>query len=131
MPGLIEKTDEEWREELSPEQYRILRQKGTERAFSGDHYATETPGTYLCAGCGQELFSSEAKFDSGCGWPSFTSPVADENVSEHADRSMGISRTEVTCSRCGGHLGHVFPDGPRPTGLRYCINSGAVTLRDA
>lgn len=128
MPDKIEKTDAEWRAELSPEQYRILRQKGTERAFSGEYWDTKTPGVYKCAGCGLELFEAESKFDSGCGWPSFTVPLQEENVDEHVDRSHGMTRTEVTCSRCGGHLGHVFPDGPRPTGLRYCINSVSVEL---
>ena len=129
MSEKIEKTDAEWRSELSAEQYHILRQKGTERAFTGEYWNTKTPGIYLCAGCGLELFASEAKFDSGCGWPSFTIPADEANVDEHVDRSHGMARTEVTCSRCGGHLGHVFPDGPDPTGLRYCINSGSITLQ--
>lgn len=121
-----EKTDEQWREALTPEQYRILRQKGTERAFTGEYWNTKTPGVYHCAGCGEPLFESETKFDSGCGWPSFYQPIAEPSVQEHDDRSHGMIRTEVTCRRCGGHLGHVFNDGPRPTGLRYCMNSVAL-----
>ena len=124
----IRKSDEEWRRSLTPEQYRILRGKGTERAFTGQYTETKTPGMYLCAACGLELFPSETKFDSGCGWPSFYDPLSKENVEEHEDRSHGMSRVEVTCSRCGGHLGHVFPDGPHPTGLRYCINSASLRL---
>ena len=126
MSDGIQKTDAEWRAELTPEQYRILRRKGTERAFTGAYRDTETPGVYRCAGCGQELFASEAKFDSGCGWPSFDRPLDGSAVEEHEDRSQGMVRTEVTCSRCGGHLGHVFPDGPPPTGLRYCLNSASL-----
>ena len=128
MPEKIEKTDAEWRAELSPEQYHVLREKGTERAFTGEHWETKTAGLYKCAGCGLELFESHAKFDSGCGWPSFSEPIETANVAELNDRSHGMVRTEVTCSRCGGHLGHVFPDGPRPTGLRYCINSASIDL---
>lgn len=124
----IAKTDEEWRSVLTGEQFRILREKGTERAFTGIYWNTKTPGLYRCAGCGLELFDSEAKFDSGCGWPSFDRPLAGSNVEEHVDRSHGMIRTEVTCRRCGGHLGHVFPDGPPTTGLRYCINSASIDL---
>jgi peptide-methionine (R)-S-oxide reductase len=124
----IQKSDEEWRRSLTSEQYRVLREKGTERAFTGQYTETKTPGVYLCAACGLELFPSETKFDSGCGWPSFYDPLNKEHVEEHEDRSHGMTRTEVTCSRCGGHLGHVFPDGPNPTGLRYCINSASLRL---
>jgi peptide-methionine (R)-S-oxide reductase len=124
----IRKSNEEWRRSLTPEQYRILREKGTERPYTGQYAETKTPGVYLCAACGLELFPSETKFDSGCGWPSFYDPATRENVEEHEDRSHGMVRTEVTCARCGGHLGHVFPDGPNPTGLRYCINSASLRL---
>lgn len=128
MAEKLEKTDDQWRGELTPEQYHILRQKGTERAFTGALWDSKTPGIFKCAGCGQELFSSDAKFDSGSGWPSFDRPTDEASVEEHRDVSHGMVRIEVTCSRCGGHLGHVFPDGPPTTGLRYCINSAALTL---
>jgi peptide-methionine (R)-S-oxide reductase len=119
----IEKTEEEWRKELSPEQFRVLRQHGTEPAFSGDDKDAKGPGMFVCAGCGLELFDAAHKFDSGTGWPSFDRPVGEGHVEEARDTSHGMVRTEVHCSRCGGHMGHVFPDGPHPTGLRYCINS--------
>lgn len=122
------KTDEEWRAQLTPEQYRVTREKGTERAFTGEHHDTKTPGTYLCVCCGQELFHSDDKFDSGSGWPSFTKPVDGERVASEHDESHGMVRTEVTCSSCDAHLGHVFPDGPVPTGLRFCINSASLKL---
>ncbi len=121
-------TDEEWKKMLTPEQYNVLREKGTERAFSGKYWDTKTPGVYKCAACGAVLFSSDAKFDSGCGWPSFDKMLADGAIVEHTDTSFGMSRTEVTCARCGGHLGHVFDDGPTSTHLRYCINSASIDL---
>ena len=124
----LTKSDAEWRTELSPEEYHVLREKGTERAFTGEYYRTKTPGVYLCRGCGQELFSSDTKYESGSGWPSFYQPVAPDRVQEHVDESFGMRRVEITCSRCGGHLGHVFPDGPKPTGQRYCMNSASLKL---
>lgn len=126
MKPAITKTDAEWKKELTPEQYRILREKGTERAFTGEYWNTKDPGTYRCAGCGEVLFASDTKFDSGCGWPSFSAPADQTVVAEAADHSHFMQRTEVLCAKCGGHLGHVFDDGPQPTGLRYCINSGAL-----
>lgn len=124
----VVKTEEQWRQQLTPEQFNILREKGTERAFTGKYWNNHEAGTYRCAACGQPLFSSDTKFESGTGWPSFWQPLSSGAVELHEDNSFGMTRIEVVCSHCGGHLGHVFPDGPPPTGQRYCMNSGALTF---
>lgn len=126
VPGKVEKPDSEWRKELTPMQFAVLREKATERPFSGEYDHSFAPGQYVCAGCGQTLFESDAKFDSGCGWPAFSKPAKESAIDEEHDTTHGMVRTEVLCSKCNGHLGHVFPDGPGPTGLRYCINSAAL-----
>jgi len=130
MKSKINKSEDEWRKTLTPEEYNVLREKGTERPFTGKYVDHKKKGTYVCAGCGNELFSSGTKFDSGTGWPSFWAPVSEDSVNRKTDNSLGMRRTEVLCSRCGGHLGHVFDDGPKPTGHRFCINSVALNFKE-
>ena len=131
MTQSVQRSDDDWRRELTPEQYAVCRCSATEPPFSGRYWDTKTPGAYACVCCGQELFSSSSKYDSGSGWPSYWQPIAPDRVSERSDQSHGMIRTEVRCSGCGAHLGHLFDDGPPPTGLRYCINSAALTLKPA
>ena len=130
MSEKIQKSEEEWKKTLTPEQYHVLREKGTERPFTGEYADTHDDGMYRCAGCGNPLFSSDTKYESGSGWPSFYEPVTKNAVETETDRKFGMTRNEVLCAKCGGHLGHVFPDGPQPTGLRYCMNSAALKLEE-
>ncbi len=129
QPDKITKTNEEWKKELDPETYHVTREKGTEPAFTGKYWDTTDKGAYTCSNCGQELFLSDAKYDAGCGWPSFFEPVNNDTIETVPDNTLGMERTEVVCRRCGAHLGHVFPDGPKPTGQRFCINSASLKLK--
>lgn len=129
MTEKIKKSEAEWQKDLTPEQFQVMRKAGTEPAFTGKYYKTRDAGTYVCAGCGQPLFNSETKYESGTGWPSFYKPIEEGAVEEHSDDAYGMRRTEVRCAKCEAHLGHVFPDGPKPTGMRYCMNSAALDLK--